>query len=114
MKKIELGSSNFTGIYKSDDNTTYIVQTAEVNPMSRTTLATIPMQTGPTTESTVNGLFIEDLLVMAQDRIDQYNQGDWVCEENNTAIDCIKGALAALKSRTDKRKASGKYGTSIA
>lgn len=107
-KIVDLGTRVHTMVYESE--TSFMVTTADPAPAHRDLIAEIPMQTGPTSGG-VNGLFIEDLLIMAKLRINKYNQGDWVCEENNKAIECIDAALGALNSRTESRRQSGKLGT---
>lgn len=72
----------------------------------------IPMQTGPLTTAGANGLTIEALLAMAYHRLNQFNQGDFVIEENDSALAHIQAALNFLHLRTQKRVDRGVEGTS--
>lgn len=58
-----------------------------------------------------NGAFVEDLLYIAQKRLEFYNRAGFACDENDAAIHAIKQALEALISRTSRREAAGVEGT---
>lgn len=58
-----------------------------------------------------NGAFVEDLLYIAQKRIEFYNAAGFRCDENDTALSHIAQAIAAMESRTARRKEAGTEGT---
>jgi hypothetical protein len=59
----------------------------------------------------VNGLSIEDLLQICAHRLDCFQAGPYVCEENAEALKHLELALASLDKRTRVRKARGVEGT---
>ncbi len=58
-----------------------------------------------------NGAFVEDLLEIAVQRLEFYNNSGFDCCENFDAIEYINKALGALISRTKRRTAAGTEGT---
>lgn len=57
------------------------------------------------------GAFVEDLLVIAKNRLEFYQDSKFVCSENEAAIGLVDAALSALNSRTRDREARGVEGT---
>lgn len=74
-------------------------------------MSVIPMQEGPVLPEGAQGLFIEDLIVMAAHRLNQYNQGKWKHPLNDTALTCLNNALASLSARTSDRETRGVLNT---
>lgn len=60
---------------------------------------TLKMQTGNPQQDGYNGPTIEALLAIARHRIQNYNTGAYVCEENFTAIHHIQQAVSSLFKR---------------
>jgi hypothetical protein len=58
-----------------------------------------------------NGAFVEDLIYIAQKRIEFYNAAGFACEENHEALRGLKIAMDALQARTARRTAQGVEGT---
>ena len=58
-----------------------------------------------------NGAFVETVIAMAGDRLVYYQGGEFACEENAKAIEHLRDALKALKSRTADREKRGVEGT---
>lgn len=54
-----------------------------------------------------NGVTIESLLVPCIDRLEAFQEGPFPCKENQEALEHLKAALEALKSRTRDRIARG-------
>ena len=73
----------------------------------------VPLQNGTIPEAGDNGFMIENLIEVAIARIEQYNRGEWVCEENNMALDHLTAAKNALLARTAKRVARNVEGTMV-
>ena len=98
------------------DNDTFIVYRTKglqedgdaLEPM----LASVKFQKGPTGETDVNGIFVEDLLLIVLTRLKGYQSSEYACRENACAITKIEEAVMWLRKRTDDRKAAGKFGTS--
>lgn len=47
-----------------------------------------------------NGAFVEDVIVIARDRLEFYQAGKFKCEENEVAISHLSAALTSLEKRT--------------
>ena len=80
-----------------------------------TTGLTIQWQDGPLgrgdDRKEPNGTFIETVIAAALQRIEWYQEGEFSCEENETAGQHLHAALQTLERRTAKRKARGVEGT---
>lgn len=74
-------------------------------------LARIFFQKGPVKTHGVNGVTQELLLAVVQDRLENFQNSTFACEENAVALDHVKKALEAMKSRTKKRQERGVEGT---
>lgn len=71
----------------------------------------LAFQNGPIKEAGVNGVTHEVLLAVVIDRLEGYQSGQFACEENAVALEALRTAVIALKSRTQKRLARGVEGT---
>lgn len=58
-----------------------------------------------------NGAFVEEVIQIAVDRINFYNDSKFRCRENSLAVTKLEEALHWLNSRTSRREASGIEGT---
>jgi hypothetical protein len=58
----------------------------------------------------VPGVFDDDLLAIAQDRMEGFQTGPFACAENAEALEHIKAARAALGLRVARRIAQGVLG----
>ena len=58
-----------------------------------------------------NGAFVEDIIVVARDRLSFYQDTKFVCVENAQALERLNEALTILQSRTMDRMARGVEGT---
>jgi hypothetical protein len=73
----------------------------------------LPFHEGPLNEvPQYNGIFIEDLLHAAQERLETHNQSQFRCRENSLAITKIEEAIHWLEHRTRRRETAGVEGTS--
>lgn len=54
-----------------------------------------------------NGCYIEDLLIVAKERLKFCQDNKFTCQENAIAIDAINAAIASLVSRTQNRTTRG-------
>ena len=71
----------------------------------------IRFQQGPIQEADVNGVTMETLLAVVEDRLAGFQAGDYACQENEEALDHVRKALGCLKKRTADRLARGVEGT---
>lgn len=58
-----------------------------------------------------NGAFVEDVIAAAADRIKHYQDGQFWCQENQSALEYLERALECLFSRTKRREAAGTLGS---
>ena len=71
----------------------------------------VQFQPGPVKEvGAVVGAFVEDLLVVAINRLEWYQSGRFACAENGRAIEMMNGALDLLNERTAERRKRGVEG----
>lgn len=70
----------------------------------------VKFQTGGTATTERNGVFIEDLLIVAYSKLADYNQG-LPCRENSLALTKIEEAIMWLANRKVERESRGVYGT---
>ena len=74
-------------------------------------ICSIPFQHGPRgVEGSTPGIFDDDLLAIAEDRLRGFQSGPFACLENGIALDHIIQAREALASRVAKRIAKGVLG----
>ena len=70
----------------------------------------VKFQTGGTATTERNGIFIEDLLIVAHVKLTSYNE-HLPSRENSLALTKIEEALHWLTSRKTERETRGVYGT---
>lgn len=95
------------------------ITNADGNPTGGTSLARgvqITWQNGPLanadgTRKEPNGAFVEEVIQIAIDRIEFYNDSKFRCRENSLAITKLEEALHWLNSRTARREKQGIEGT---
>ena len=75
-------------------------------------IAGFQLQNGPILDAGVNGVQVEDLLLIALNRIETYNV-DFPCEENEKTIDALKAAHVAMVSRMVDRTKRNALGHNI-
>jgi len=68
-------------------------------------------QEGPVQEVGVNGISNEALLAIVLDRLEGFQAGPYVCEDNEDALGAIVDAMLALARRTKERLERGVEGT---
>ena len=120
MRKVSIGTNNYTEVYATDDvafnaNHEYIVVVAPAegeeigldNPYAK-----VNFQKGPIKENGVNGCHNEDLIAIVLDRLYSLNQGDFKCRENSIAITKLEEAMMWLNRRALDRRSRGVEGTS--
>lgn len=58
-----------------------------------------------------NGAFVEGVIQSAIGRLEYYQKSKFACNENASALGCLRSALSYLESRTSKREERGVEGT---
>jgi hypothetical protein len=90
---------------------------AEINentyPEARHVVGQVHFQSGPILENGVNGVCNEDLIAMVIARLEHFNQSEFRCRENSTAITKLEEALLWLRKRTMGREQRGVEGTHV-
>jgi hypothetical protein len=121
MKKVEnpLLTEKYTRVYHEDNiefNAPHHFTVVAVNDVvtfgRKRVVGEVNFQKGAIHEAGVNGVMNEDLIAMIITRLESFQNSEYKCEENATAILHLEAALAALRERTDKRVARGVEGTS--
>lgn len=120
MRKVNVGTNNYTEVYAIDEQAFNANHKYEVRqtPLEGATIseneiyAKVNFQKGPIKENGVNGCHNEDLIAIVIDRLQCLNQGDFACRENSIAITKLEEAMMWLNKRTADRKARGVEGTS--
>lgn len=74
-------------------------------------LASINFQKGPIAEVGINGVFMEDLLNIVANQLEQFQQSEYATRENAVALTKVQEALMWLKKRTEDRSIRGVLGT---
>jgi hypothetical protein len=72
----------------------------------------VQFQMGGTADNPRNGVFIEDLIIVAISKLESY-QAKFPCRENALAITKLEESLQWLTSRKADREARGVYGKDI-
>jgi hypothetical protein len=107
-------TERFTKIVKGDriDANGIIVDYAVRDVKTDALYADIKFQLDPVKEAGVNGIFIEDLLNICLDRLEQYQKTKFKCVENSKSIRYIRNILVELDNRTKNRQKRNVEGTS--
>ena len=75
----------------------------------------VAWQDGPLgAQSEPSGAFVEDVIRVAIDRIEWYNEGQFRCRENSLAITHLEEAMHWMWARTRDREERGVEGTHAA
>jgi len=73
---------------------------------------TIKFQKGEIKEEGLNGIFIEDMLLISIDQLEHFQEGDFSCQENEDTLHHLRNALATTRARQYERQirnVQGKY-----
>lgn len=68
-------------------------------------------QHGVVVDGKMNGVTMESLLAICEDRLQGFQSGQFACVENERALVGVQKAIAALQERTKRRIAQGTEGT---
>lgn len=72
----------------------------------------IDFQKAPLQQNPPNGISMEALLAIVEDRLIGFQSGEYANADNAAALDHVRGAMEALHRRTKERVARGVEGTS--
>jgi len=121
MRKIEIGTTNYTEVYAVDEpefNANHKYEIRRKAPEGATvsvgeeSTSIINFQKGPVKEHNVNGCHHEDLIAIVIDRLESFQKSSYRCNENRMAISHLEDALWHLNQRTKNRVSRGVEGTS--
>ena len=91
--------------------TATIISKVPNDPIQVKEVLKIEFQNGPVGESGLNGVFVEDLLLIVAKRLGWYQGGIFRCRENALAITDAESSENWLNRRTAGRKSRGVEGT---
>lgn len=119
MEKVNIGTNNFTEVFRMDEigeggaHHEYIIAFSDNANVENdeTPPAQIRFQKGPVKENGVNGCHQEDLLAIVIDRLRSFQSGPFACRENALALTKIEEAMHWLNHRTNERQMRGVEGT---
>ena len=120
MRKVNIGTSNYTEVFAIDDkmyNANHYYEVRQT-PSEGATIsdkeiyAKVKFQEGPIKEHGINGCHNEDLIAIVIDRLQSFQESNFACRENAIAITKLEEALLWLGKRTQDRKNRGVEGTS--
>ena len=112
MRKIEIGTENYTQVFATDEKEFNANHEYSISPVNSTeNFATISFQKGPIKENGVNGCHNEDLIAIVIERLQSFQNSEFSCRENALAITKLEEALLWLNKRTNNRKNRGVEGT---
>lgn len=97
--------------YKSSNN--YFIFSNAFDDEYINLLTAIHFQEGPVAEVGVNGVFMEDVIAIVIDRLQQYQATEFSCRENSIAITKLEESLMWLNKRTTNRHRRGVHGRSL-
>jgi hypothetical protein len=66
-------------------------------------ITNIRFQKGPVKEDGLNGIFIEDLLLIVKDQLEHFQASEFACEENEDTLRHVRNALHVTRSRQYER-----------
>jgi hypothetical protein len=84
----------------------------QINREDGQPLVRIAFQYGPLKENPPNGISIEALLAICEDRLASFQAGPFACNTNAEALSCVRTAIDQLHARTRDRVARGVEGRS--
>lgn len=111
QRVVEIGTQRYTVVKSIDEpgiggaHHEYIIASKEEE------FARISFQNGPIKEAGINGCHNEDLIAIVIDRLQSFQQSQFVCRENAIAITKLEEALLWLGKRTSDRNKRGVEGT---
>lgn len=73
-------------------------------------LQSVNIQKGPVLENGLNGVFIEDLLLICIDQLEAFQNSTFACRENEATLSHLYDALATTRARQYDRLIRGVQG----
>lgn len=77
------------------------------------TVNTIKFQKGPVQEEGLNGVFLEDLLLIVIDQLEHFQNSEFACVENEDTLRHLRDALHSTRSRQYERSLRNVQGKNI-
>lgn len=74
------------------------------------TATIIKFQKGPVQETHLNGIFMEDLLLICIDQLEHFQASEFACQENEDTLRHLRDALASTRARQYERSLRGVQG----
>lgn len=105
-----MAQAEYNALRKAIDYKVHGVDTKYTESYNDKKYLDVKFQDGGTATTDKNGAYIEDLLIVALAKLEEYNKG-MPSRENSLAITKIEEALLWLHYRKEERKYRGVYGT---
>lgn len=70
----------------------------------------VKFQKGPVKNVGLNGIFLEDLLLICIDQLEHFQNSEFACQENEDTLRHLRDALACVRSRQYERSLRGVQG----
>lgn len=77
---------------------------------SGATAAIVKFQKGPVQEEGLNGIFMEDLILICIDQLEHFQNSEFACQENEDTLRHLRDALHSIRSRQYDRTLRGVQG----
>lgn len=87
----------------------YLIKHRESNKIA----GEINFQKGAVQDGGLNGIFIEDLLLICIDQLEHFQNSDFACQENEDALRHLRDALASTRARQYERSLRGVQGKNL-
>lgn len=97
------------GAVKFNSPTSYLIKGKATNEV----ISEIKIQKGPVKEEGLNGIFIEDLLLICIDQLEHFQNSEYACEENERTLHHLRCALDTTRARQYERLMRGVQGRMI-
>ena len=73
----------------------------------------VPIQKGAVSDNGLNGIFIEDLLLICIDQLEHFQNSSFACQENEDTLRHLRDALHSTRSRQYERSLRNVQGRNI-
>lgn len=110
MKKLETKYTNIErGKVEYNSPIEYNIYHKNINKL----VQNIKIQKGAVLDSGLNGIFIEDLLLICIDQLEHFQNSDFACQENEDTLRHLRDALHSTRSRQYERSLRNVQGRNI-
>lgn len=84
-----------------------------IDKQADTVLQNIHIQKGPVKEEGLNGIFIEDMLLICINQLEYFERSSYACQENVDTLRHLRNALYSTRARQYERLLRGVQGRNL-